>query len=313
MKKIIIITVILLISLNNIYAQEVKVNQGKLSVDGLLWATYRNTKDSITINTFCRRNAFIGLTANLTSWASCRLYFDVANISGQPAYDLYATLKTLPNLSFTFGQFKLPLGIEVLTKPENLELVEYSLIGRDPQRTPKGTRDIGVQIAYKHPYTDLTLACVNGNGRNVLQDDNKNKCIAGRVIIKPFQKPSFFGGFNTYFGKYVTDIKFHRIGVELNYTVSPIISKAEFLNTQDGTTKGNGYYVQTGYNWKWLQPMFRYSAFKYESQKQINEFVIGLNIRPLSDNYKLMLNYKTEKLNSTLKQNGFIGQLQIAF
>lgn len=310
MKKIIVI--ILTVVSCGLYAQEVKVNQGKLSVDGCFWGLFRNTKDSVTVNTFSRRNAFLGLTANLNNWISTRLYIDLGNITGQPAYDLYAAIKPyLPNLTFTFGQFKLPLGIEVLTKPENLELIEYSLIGRDPQRTPKGTRDIGIQGSYKHPFVEGTIAVVNGKGRNVLQDVNNNKNIAGRLIVKPMKKTSIFAGVNAYLGKNGTD-NFHRIGVEINYTVSPIIFKTEFLNTKDGTIKGNGYYVQAGYNWHWLQPMFRYSAFS-QNQNKLNEFVIGLNIRLMGDNAKLMLNYKSEKLFSNLRQNGCLGQLQVAF
>jgi hypothetical protein len=303
MKKIIIV---LLLVFCVLFAQEVKVNQSKLTIDGLLWGVYRYTKDSITTSTFGRRNAFIGLTGNITNWASARFYFDVANITGQPAYDLYALIKPipiLPNFQITVGQFKLPLGTEVLTKPENLELIEYSLIGRDPKRTPKGTRDIGFQVAYKHPLLEGTIAIVNGEGRNVLQDADNNKNIAGRLIIKPTKKTSLFCGVNAYLGK-----NFHRLGTEVNYTVSPIILKAEFLITKDGTIKDNGYYVQAGYNWHWLQPIIRYSAYS-----DLNEYVIGLNIRPMNDNIKLMLNYKSEKISPSLKQNGFLGQLQIAF
>jgi hypothetical protein len=72
------------------------------------------------------------MTAAITNWATLRLYMDIANITSKPLYDAYATIKANSRLSFIFGQFKLPLGIEVLTKPQNLELIEYSLIGRDP-------------------------------------------------------------------------------------------------------------------------------------------------------------------------------------
>jgi hypothetical protein len=173
------------------------------------------------------------MTTNLNSWASCRLYIDVADITGKPAYGLYAMLKPTPSLALTFGQFKLPLGIEVLTKPENSELIQYSLIGRDPMRTPKGTIDIGMQLAYKHPFMELALACVNGNGRNMPQDDNKNKCVAGKFIVKPFTKQKFSAGVNVYTGKYGRpDTSFLRLGAELNLTFNPIIFKTEFLNTK---------------------------------------------------------------------------------
>jgi len=314
MKKFFIV-IFIIISVSWINAQEVKVNKGALSVDGCLWVQYRNTNDTIKISTFARPNAFLGMTANLTNWATCRLYIDLANTTGKPAYDLYALLKPipyLPNLTFTFGQFKLPLGIEVLTKPENLEFIQYSLIGRDPIRTPKGTRDIGFQVAYKNPMFEATTALANGEGRNILQDADNYKNFAGRLIIKPFQKPTIYAGVNAYLGKYVSG-NFHRIGVELNYTVSPIIFKTEFLNIKDGNTEGNGYYAQIGYNWKWLQPMFRYSALKYSAVDGINEFVIGLNLRPLNENVKILINYKSEKISNSLKQNGFLTQLQLAF
>jgi hypothetical protein len=319
MKKLLVVISVLLVFLNGIYAQEVKVNNGKLTIDGCLWGQYYNIKSTTsnittTVSSFSRRAAFLGLTANLNNWALARMYLDLSDIAGKPAYDLYATVKAGP-ASLTFGQFKLPLGVEVLTKPENLELIEYSLIGRStttqPIRTPKGTRDIGIQAAYKHPLFDVTAALVNGEGRNVLSDIDNNKNFAGRVIVRPLQKSSIFAGVNIYLGKYIEN--FHRIGAEFNYSVSPIILKIEFLNTKDGNLKGNGYYAQAGYNWKSLQPMFRYSSFKYENIETMNEYVIGLNIRPLNDNLKVMLNYKNEKTSSTNKQTGFIGQLQIAF
>lgn len=304
MKKISIL-LILVISCY-LSAQEVKINQGTLSLDGCIWGMYRNTKDSSTISTFSRRNAFLGMTANLTNWASARFYFDIGNIQGKPAYDLYALIKPIPiipNLSFTIGQFKLPLGIEVLTKAENLELIEYSLIGRDPQRTPKGTRDIGLQLAYKHQLLEGTIAIVNGEGRNVTQDADNNKNIAGRVIVKPTQKTALYAGGNFYIGK-----DFQRLGAELNYTIAPLIIKVEFLNTKDFSISENGYYIQLGYNWHFLQPIVRYSNYN-----ELNEYVIGINIRPLKDYVKLMLNYKNEKISATTRQKGFLGQLQIAF
>jgi hypothetical protein len=313
MKKIIVFTAIIITSISFAYAQEVKVMQGKLSIDGCFWGMYRYTKDSITVNSFARKNLFIGMTANITSWASLRLYTDIANTTGKPLYDAYALIKPYSSLSFIIGQFKLPLGVEVLTKPQNLELIEYSLIGRDPMRTLKGTRDIGIQGAYSHRLFDFTVTAVNGDGRNVLQDTDNYKSIAGRFVFKPLLQKTIFAGINTYMGKRIPNITYSRIGLELNFVLNQIIFKTEFLSTKDNTLKGSGYYIQAGYNWKKIQPIFRYSAFKYEKSDNLNEFVIGLNFRPLSDNVKLMLNYKHEKLNSSLYQNGVLAQLQLAF
>lgn len=320
-KKIFAVLILAIISL--ISAQDVKVANGKLAIDGLLWLQYINTTthcvdpfswtdDTVEVNSLTRRAAFIGLTATLNSWASYRLYFDIASMS---AYDLYAQYNPNANFIFSFGQFKLPLGIEVLTKPENLEFIEYSMIGRT-LRAPKGTRDIGLQAAYKHPLAELTLAFVNGNGRNVALDNDKNKCVAGRLIVKPFRKSTFYAGTNYYLGKYDFTTNFNRLGFELSYTVNPMILKAELLTSKDNTQKGLGYYAQVGYNWMWLQPVARYSSFKYETWNRQNELVFGINIRPLSDNFKIMLNYKIEKIYTVeveQKQQGLLAQLQFAF
>jgi hypothetical protein len=160
---------------------------------------------------------------------------------------------------------------------------------------------------------DFTVAAVNGDGRNVLQDGDNYKSFAGRFIAKPLPQKLIFASINTYLGKYTPNTTYDRIGLELNVVLNQIIFKTEFLSTKDGTLKGSGYYVQAGYNWKKIQPIFRYSAFKYENSDNLNEFVIGLNFRPLSDNVKLMLNYKHEQLNSSLNQNGILVQLQLAF
>ncbi|MEO0083219.1 MAG: porin [candidate division WOR-3 bacterium] len=310
MKKLLAI-LMFIASITNTYSQDVKVNQGTLNLDGCFWALYKNIKDSVTINSFQRRNMFLGLTANLTKWSSLRIYADVGDNSGNPAYDLYASIKPIPELTFVFGQFKLPLGIEVLTKPENLELIEYSLIGRPSVRTLKGTRDIGIQTSYKNPFIEATAAVVNGEGRNILQDSDNNKNVAGRLIIKPLGKTMFNFGGNIYLGNYVSN-NFSRMGLELNYTFSPVILKSEMLLTKDGILKGNGYYLQIGYNWRWLQPMIRFSTYN-KNQSPLNEYVIGLNFRPLKDNIKVMINYKNEKITSTIRQKGILAQLQLAF
>ncbi len=325
MKKILIIVALIIIS-TCLFAQDVKISQGKLQIDGLLWLQYIYTQtrtfdftyditDTVTFSSFKRRNAFVGLTANLNSWATGRIYFDVADITGKPAYDLYALLNPNSNLSFIIGQFKLPLGVEMLTKTANLELVEYSLIGRT-LRAPEGTRDIGMQIAYQHPSTDIAIAIVNGNGRNIAQDIDKNKCIAARAILKPFQKTKTFIGVNYYSGEYDLVNDFSRIGAELSFYDKPIALTAELLFTKDNTLKGIGYYGQISYSRIWLQPVLRYSSFKYENSNWDNEIVVGLNFRPLSDNFKIMLNYKFERtylFESDIKQNGLLAQLQFAF
>ncbi|MEO0075876.1 MAG: porin [candidate division WOR-3 bacterium] len=306
MKKIFIIIIFLL---GITFAQEVTISHGKLSIDGLLWLTYQYTKDTIVSNTFNRRAAFLGLSSKLTEQISARIYIDIANMS---AYDIYIMYKTHSKVSFLFGQFKLPLGIEVLTKPQQLELIQYSLIGRDPIRTPKGTRDIGIQTSLAFPFIDLTLALVNGNGRNTYDDDNK-KCLASRLLIKPLNTANIFIGANYFGGQYNnSQQKFSKLGLELNYTVKPIIFKAEFLSNDDAL-KGSGYYFQLGYNWLWLQPIFRYSAFKIQNQDRLDEYTFGLNLCSLSDNLKILINYKFEKISLNNKQSGILTQVQFAF
>lgn len=308
MRKILLIAIIFVPML--IYAQDVKISQGKLTFDGCIWAQCRLTKDTFTFN---RRNAFIGLTTNLTSWANSRIYFDIADTLGKPLYDLYVNLKPISNFSIIFGQFKLPLGIEVLTKPENLELIDYSLIGRTPQRAPKGTRDIGIQISYKQSLIEATAACVNGVGRNITRDDNKNKCFAGRVIAKPIAVPLLVPGINFYLGKYESDTSFHRIGGEINFSFNPISVKTEFLHTKDVSVTGMGFYIQSSYIWKFLQPVIRFSTYKKQSHDRTHELSLGMNYRPLADNLKIMFNYKFEKINNNTNQKSLVAQVQFAF
>ncbi|MEO0091333.1 MAG: hypothetical protein ABIK61_01280 [candidate division WOR-3 bacterium] len=308
MRKILLIAIVSVPLL--IYAQDVKISQGKLTFDGCIWAQCRLTKDTFTFN---RRNAFIGLTANLTSWATSRIYFDIADISNKPLYDLYVNLKPISNLGIIFGQFKLPLGIEVLTKPENLELIDYSLIGRTPQRAPKGTRDIGVQMSYKQSLIEASVACVNGVGRNIIPDDNKNKCFAGRIIAKPIAVPLLVPGINFYLGKYEPDTSFHRLGAEVNFAFNPISVKTEFLHTKDVSVAGTGFYIQSSYIWKFLQPVIRFSTYKKQSHDRNNELTLGINYRPLADNLKIMLNYKFEQIDNNTNQKNLVCQLQFAF
>lgn len=299
--------ILLILFASVVWPQDVKIAQGKLAFDGCFWAQCRITKDTFS---FIRRNALLGLTTNLTNWAMSRIYLDVADNAS--LYDFYINFKPITKLSIIFGQFKLPLGIEVLTKPENLELIEYSIIGRTPTRAPKGTRDIGLQMSYKPEIFEAVIACVNGAGRNV-SDNNKNKSVAGRIIVKPTVVPLLVPGINFYLGKYEPDTSFQRLGAELNFAFNPISVKTEFLYTKDASTTGAGFYIQSSYSWKFLQPVIRFSTYKKQTTDRNQELTLGINYRLLQDNLKIMLNYKYEKISNNTKQQNLVTQFQFAF
>ncbi len=302
-KKFIIYT-ICVFSFNYGLAQSCLFAQEGVSIDACLRTLYKWTESNDTTrHTFSLRNAFLGFTKNMNKYIAARIYIDVGDTTGKPAYDLYAALKPTP-WEIRIGQFKQGLGIEMLLPTPKLDFIESSLIGK--MRTPKDLRDLGIQLLYRDKGVEAWLACVNGTGKNVLQDDNNWKDLSGRLA---FQQKDFILGGNFYYGKIGPDTllrKYRRWAGEMAIK-TPLELTTELLYMDD-TLKGKGFYLSLIYRRKQFCPLFRYDWLEYNNSEK-EALTFGINFLPLKENLKLGINYIRED-----KQNWrILSQFQIAY
>ena len=317
MKSIVVIAVLTIIS--SMLAQELSIAKGKLSFDACVWGRYYylSTTDSagnkMDENSFARVYGFLGLTGTITDYAKIRFYYDMGEISGAPAYDLYLCL-TRNSYELRFGQLKPPTGIENLTPTPKLDFIEYSIISK--HRTSTGiTRDIGIQLATKQRFFECALAVTNGNGRNQLKDNNKWKDLLGRLVFIPEPELGLTFGGNLYWGKVGPDgalVNAQRFGAELAFVRNPVMLKSEFLYAKDGSINSNGFYVSAGYRYRNLQPVVRFE--RYTSGQSQMAITVGINWFIRGDNLKPMLNYTylDDKISRS-QCHKIIAQLQFSF
>lgn len=317
MKKILILTLACLPVI--LLANEVSIVNGRLTVDACVWGRYYylSTTDSIDnktdMNYFARVYGFLGITGIITDYAKVRFYYDMGEITGAPAYDLYMSF-THKVYELRIGQLKPPTGLENLTPTPKLDFIEYSIISG--HRTSTGiTRDIGLQFSAKPRFIDFGLAVINGNGRNQVKDDNKWKDILGRLVIIPDPALGLTFGGSFYWGKTGPDgmlLNAQRFGAEVAYVHNPVMLKGEFLYAKDDTLTSNGFYVSAGYRYCNLQPVLRFE--RYTAGKSKMAITGGINWFIKGDKVKPMLNYTyiDDKIANS-KCHKIAGQLQFSF
>ena len=317
MKKFVLIITLMIISI--VLAQEVTIANGKLSFDACVWAKYYslNSTDSLdnknNENSFARVMGFLGITGTITDYAKVRFYYDMGDILGTPAYDIYLSL-TKKSYELRVGQFKPPTGVENLTPPAKLDFIDYTTLSK--HRTSTGiTRDIGLQLSAKQKFFECALAVINGNGRNQLKDNNNFQDLSGRLVFTPDQELGLTFGGNIYWGKNGPEsllVDAQRFGAELVLVHNPVFVKGEFAFIKDGSSNSNGFYVAAGYRYKILQPVVRFE--RYSSGESLMAITGGFNFFIKEDNIKPMLNYtySDDKITKT-KSHKVSAQLQLSF
>ncbi|MEO0102790.1 MAG: porin [candidate division WOR-3 bacterium] len=291
------------LSLSLLLAQSCLFAEEGVNLDACIWTNYKYIKFNDTCqNTFSLRNAFLGFTKNINKYLAARIYLDVGDILGKPAYDLYCALKP-GRWEIRVGQFKQFLGMEMLLPPPKLDFIDYSLIGK--YRAPVNPRDVGLLLIYREEKSEIAFACVNGTGKNVLKDDNNWKDLSGRLALR--QKDLLLGG-NFYYGKLGKETlkKYERWGLELGIK-TPLELSSEFLFLKD-TLEGKGFYTAFVYRQKRYEPLFRYDWLEYNNLIQ-KSYTLGINFIPLKEKLKLALNY----IWQDKKNWRILSQLQIAY
>lgn len=308
--------------------QPVGTDTFRIKADACLWTRgwLQWTTDSLnartTEPTFGRAYGFIGATVQYGPHAYARYYYDLGEISGKPAYDLFAAL-TGYGIDFRFGQLKLPLGYEVMCAPWKTDFIDNSLLAS--YRTPTtATRDIGAMLTYNHRYAQPSLAILNGNGRNMTKDNNPYKDIVFRLVASPLGNQNLVVGGNLYWGNdtFATSAQprpFRRFAAELLWTRPNHFLRAELVTGNDSLATGNaerkifGLYAAAGFRAAGFQPVLRYERFTVNS-KLTSTLTFGLNCFIFHDMVKPMLDISL--VNDEAKRADFakvMFQLQTAF
>ncbi len=205
------------------------------------------------------------------------------------ATDVFLNWHAFPEANLKFGQYKAPYGLDQITSDTTLFTAERTLV--TGALTPE--RQVGVQIWGK-PLSNLwpekkdllnySFGMFNGNGRNVIVNDNNTFLYVGRMELVPYsgkwhgQDTKWKLGLDGYYSRDAKDVNLgisrwqpdgsilpfsthspdERIawGVDQSFTLGPFDLIAEYLEeTVRPTTAAptfaefvaNGYYVQGSY------------------------------------------------------------------
>ena len=239
---------------------------------------------------FSRVTSLTGLTAELTRHFSARFYGDLGDIKGKPVLDLYARARAR-GLSLQFGQFRPPLSSEILTQPWNADFIDYSLIARTS--TPTGDfRDIGAQLACRRESFLAAVAAVNGNGRQI-RDDNRFKDVIGRIVATPFGSIGPYLGGHVYLGSDTAardslNRPFRRYSGELGWNARSMFVRVELVKG----TGTNGFNTALGFRTGNVQPVVRFERLVDEVPNlPVNILTFGLNGFFADDAVKPMLDF----------------------
>lgn len=250
------------------------------------------------------------LPSSLTEPDSAKGKVDKAN-SKQSAYsilqDVYITylLEKKNKIEMRVGQFKYPLTYEGLQSNTNVDFVDRAEI----TKTFGDKRDIGIQFSAKPKMFEVTLMLVQGNSQNKT-DVNRQKDLAGRMVIKPLPDLSFGASF--YNGRAGDDGKIpqnrHAFEVVYKHEALTVYSEAVFAkDAKIGPARSQkGWYAAALYNVNesW-QPVFRYEwvGKNFELLKKIprQRLTMGGNYF-IQKNAKIQFNYIYGAFSNTYKK-----------
>ena len=235
----------------------------KITFSSYVQTRFQYYLDNKTPSNFDIRNARLIFNGTPFRNLAYRLQVDFAppTVRVLDAYAAYTFVN--PYLKVTVGQQKVPLSWESLrTDYDILSMSRSQVVEALTARSKDvlaGTtavnnngRDIGVLVSGAIPNTNTNANWVeyyagvfNGNGINKT-DLDKNKDIAGRVLVFPIKQLSLGG--SVYQGKatYGVDLTKpkdrNRWGVEAAFNTERFRGAAEYLQGTDSTTEKGGYY-----------------------------------------------------------------------
>ena len=337
----------LFVNAQNDVQQQVNELNGKIDrmpkISGFVQGLYQANLDGdgkLTDNTLRMRRVRMSVEGTLFKGLTYKIQGDFTR--SPMLVDGFLKYKPCNEFAIQVGQFKTPFSIENPINPLNLEIFDYGeiiqkLVGyRDVCGVGSLGRDLGImatgslfpvemQNGQKFGIVDYSIGLFNGNGANVL-DNNNRKDLVGRLDIHPVKDLTLSGSY--YYGKYKKDDVNQgvrtRWSAGIQYNDGNFVIRAEYINGFTGyqvaafndtlpalDDQGNqifvenlrnskGYYAEAGYNFKLgkdksqkLMPVVRYEHYAPGDINSVvygesNFYTVGVNYWPLkSVNFKL--------------------------
>lgn len=322
------------------------VNAGKkIQLAGYTQVRYQALEETGKIDGFDIRRARLDVKGSISPYWGYRVQFDLA---GTPKLiDAYAELKLNDQFNFTIGQAKIPFSLENLTSSNKLELIDRSQVvealtarGKDVGGNQNG-RDIGILVGgtilklKDRSVLDYRLGVYNGSGINTV-DNNEKKDYAARLIVHPVAGLDISGALynGSRFVPEVKEVKTNgvvttpyaaaksvdrnRYGFDLNYDLSNLAVRGEYIHGTDDQIDREGYYLQAGYYFlqKKLQLIAKYDFYDADKAKADNSstwYVFGANFN-FNTNVRFQANYTFKQEEGTSINNNLASiQFQIGF
>ena len=258
----------------------------KLTLDALVWAGarwWRFEHAGLAQSEFAfeRVSALAGLTGQLSPVVSLRVSGDVGVVQPQ---DLYVDLRWRSGFGLRAGQLPLPLGMDAMTELDSQKLGNSFLVG---YAKPAGTRDIGVLGGWAFSRLSISAAVVNGSGANA-SDNNTRKDLCGRISARPLATLDGDLALRAYYGS--PDSLWRSAAVEARLKHGPLTLQAELQNHRSQYARNNSAYLQAAWSGARLEPVGRFDLILPQGKRADWMSTVGLNVRPVSDHFKVMLN-----------------------
>jgi phosphate-selective porin len=290
-----------------------------LELSGYTQVRYTHTDDDI--NEFRIRRARAGLKGEILKNINYILQIDAAKSTILLDAKVEITFSACARL--TFGQFKVPFGLENLTSSSALDTINRSQTVENlcPSRDIGGQgRDIGVALSGKFSRIEYSLGVFNGEGAN-RADTNERKDLVARLGFSPFDFLTFslshYQGKSTLFGG-DSVVDRDRTGVDIYFVHEQISVKGEYIFAKDYRADKYGWYIQGGYYFipDKIQAIVRHDSYDENMDIQGDRadiITLGLNWF-FSKKTKLQINYehhREELIGST--ENVILAQFQAGF
>lgn len=282
----------------------------RLSLDVTVWTAthwWRFTQAGLTQSEFAfeRAGALAGLTGRLSPVSLFRVSGDVGAF--QPR-DLYVDLHWRSGFGLRAGQFLPPLGMDATTEPDSQKLSGSSFLVNYAK--PAGTRDIGVLGSWVLSRLSVSAAVVNGNGANA-SDNNIQKDLCGRISVRPLPVLDADLSLRAYYGW--PDSLWRSAAVEARLRHGSLNLQAEFQNHRSQYARNTSAYLQAAWSGARFEPVGRFDLILPQGELADWMTTVGLNVRPVSDYIKVMLNCSYRR---NYQENwsffGFLLRLQVA-
>lgn len=235
------------------------ISSKKLKLTGYTQPRFQYFQDTLKNSTFDIRRARLALTGAMNEKIDYRLFVEFAGSVPPQLLEAIFSYKFDDKLKFSVGQILVPLGNDIIASETKMESVNRVLLseylgarGNDVIGN-QNARDIGATFSgilksgASRPVLNYTLGVFNGAGINRM-DNNKDKAIAGRIIVSPIKDlwlgGSYYNGSSRWGDSILIDKNRDRFGLELKYKYKKITLRSEYLQGQDDTINRYGYYVQ---------------------------------------------------------------------